>query len=70
MDSIFDVQVKRLHEYKRQMLNILHIISLYHKLKDNPDMAFVPRTYIFGSKAATGLCRREKTFSSSIRSPT
>ena len=70
MDSIFDVQVKRLHEYKRQMLNILHIISLYHKLKDNPDMAFVPRTYIFGSKAAPGYAVAKKTIQLINRSPT
>ncbi|MCM1234493.1 MAG: glycogen/starch/alpha-glucan phosphorylase [Ruminococcus flavefaciens] len=53
-NSIFDVQVKRLHEYKRQLLNILHVMHLYNELKAKPDMEFFPRTFIFGAKAAAG----------------
>ena len=53
-DSVFDVQVKRLHEYKRQLLNVLHIISLYHRLQDDPTLDMQPHTFIFGAKAAPG----------------
>ena len=59
--SIFDVQVKRLHEYKRQPLNILHVMYLYNQIKDHPEMPFYPRTFIFGAKAATGYHRAKLT---------
>ena len=59
--SIFDVQVKRLHEYKRQLMNILHVMYLYNQLKKNPNMKFYPRTFIFGAKAAAGYLRAKQT---------
>ena len=59
-DSIFDVQVKRLHEYKRQLLNILHVMYLYNQIKEHPEMSFYPRTFIFGAKASAGYVRAKE----------
>ena len=65
--SIFDVQVKRLHEYKRQLLNIMHVMYLYNQLRSNPEMDFYPRTFIFGAKASAGY-RRAKAIIKLINS--
>ena len=58
--SIFDVQVKRLHEYKRQLLNILHVMYLYNQIKEHPERSFYPRTFIFGAKASAGYIRAKQ----------
>ena len=58
--SIFDVQVKRLHEYKRQLLNIMHVMYLYNKIKEHPELSFYPRTFIFGAKASAGYIRAKE----------